>query len=180
MQHKQLKYGRVERERRFLLDQVPDLSKADRVYDIVDRYIRGTRLRLRRMEQLGGEVAYKLARKLPPHAPGAGVMGNLYLDEGEHALLEALPADVIRKRRTMLGDWGVDVFEGPLAGLVLAEAEADDDEALAALVPPFPVVREVTGDPRFSGGRLATATPNEVARARSSAPERSPGPSRWV
>jgi CYTH domain-containing protein len=165
----QLKYGRIEWERRFLLAAVPDLGPADRTYRIIDRYIPGTRLRLRRMEG-DGQVAYKLARKLPPLSAGGGVMGNLYLSEGEYGLLAALEANVVRKTRHYFGVWGLDVFEGPLRGLVLAEAEADDESQLRKLEPPWPVQAEVTANPFFSGARLATATPQElraeVAKAR--------------
>jgi CYTH domain-containing protein len=151
--HRQLKYGRIERERRWLLPALPD-RPWDRVVQVVDRYIRGTRLRLRMMDD-GTTVDHKLARKLPPHEPGALVMGNLYLSAGEHALLRSLPAHELRKRRHVWGRWGVDVFEGPLAGLVLAEIEEDDPAVLAALVPPFAVIRDVTGEPAFQGATLA-------------------------
>jgi len=153
MQHRQLKYGRIERDRRWLLPGVPDVT-FDRVVDIVDRYIVGTRLRLRTMTE-GDQVDHKLARKLAPHAPGALVMGNLYLDPAEHALMATLPAHEVRKQRRFLGRWGVDVFGGVHEGLVLAEIEEDDAAVLAALVPPFPVVRDVTDDPAYSGGALA-------------------------
>ena len=152
----QLKYGRIEWERRFLLATAPDLTKAERTYLIEDRYLPNTRLRLRQMKGQG-EVAYKLARKLPAHRIGGGVMGNLYLDQREFALLAALHDGVLRKRRYYLGDWGVDVFEGTLDGLVLAEAEAPDEQALSLLRPPFPVVAEVTEDPYFRGANLATS-----------------------
>ncbi|MBR0680362.1 CYTH domain-containing protein [Roseomonas eburnea] len=51
--------------------------------------------------------------------------------------------------------WEVDVFEGPLAGLVIAEVELDD----VARVPDLPpwAGREVTADPRYSNAALASA-----------------------
>lgn len=46
----------------------------------------------------------------------------------------------------------VDEFKGELAGLILAEAEFENDEALASFaIPPF-AVREVTDDPEYTGG----------------------------
>lgn len=53
---------------------------------------------------------------------------------------------------------GVDVFEGPLQGLVLAEAEFTGDEEALAFVPPAECVAEVTDDARFTGGRLVGAS----------------------
>ena len=77
----QLKYGRVEAERRFLVAEFPGSLAFGRGYRIVDRYISQSRLRLRRIEDAERSVVYKLARKLPAHRPGQGVMGNRYLDE---------------------------------------------------------------------------------------------------
>jgi len=154
MLHKQLKYGRIERERRFLLDQIPPGEPTRRV-DIHDRYILNSRLRLRKMTSEDGSIAFKLARKLPPHAPGALVMGNLYLDEGEYTLLNSLPAHDVLKRRLLFDGWGVDVFDGALDGLILAERESDDPEALARMTPPFAFIREVTGEIPYRGGTLA-------------------------
>ncbi len=51
--------------------------------------------------------------------------------------------------------WEVDVFEGHLAGLVLAEVELD--EAGRALHPPPWVGAEVTHDGRFANAALASA-----------------------
>lgn len=52
--------------------------------------------------------------------------------------------------------WEVDVFEGPLAGLVIAEVELDD-AAQSPDLPPW-IGREVTGDPRYANAALASAT----------------------
>jgi CYTH domain-containing protein len=49
----------------------------------------------------------------------------------------------------------VDVFEGALAGLVMAEAEFDGAEAMAAYPMPDFAWREVTDDIRYTGGELA-------------------------
>ena len=48
----------------------------------------------------------------------------------------------------------VDRFDGPLAGLILAEAEFETAAALAAFPHPDFAVREVTDDPRYGGGAL--------------------------
>jgi CYTH domain-containing protein len=51
----------------------------------------------------------------------------------------------------------VDEFQGELDGLILAEAEFKTPELLAAFPIPDFAVREVTDDPRFTGGYLATS-----------------------
>jgi adenylate cyclase len=51
--------------------------------------------------------------------------------------------------------WEVDVFEGPLAGLVIAEVELPD--AARVLEPPPWAGREITGDDRYANAALASA-----------------------
>ena len=66
-----LKYAVVERERRYLLEALPDLPGA-RVLRITDRYLDGTRLRLRRVDEDGCAVVLKLGQKVPvPDGIGA-------------------------------------------------------------------------------------------------------------
>jgi CYTH domain-containing protein len=158
------KYARVEIERRFLLAGVPD-GEVLRTVDIEDRYLDGTRLRLRRQAQRGGPVVFKLTQKLPrPGADGEqGSITTIYVGEAEHALLATLPAAHLRKTRMSIAPYGVDGFAGPLEGLVLAEAEFESVDAARALVPAAFCVAEVSADPRFTGGTLARAARAEVA-----------------
>jgi CYTH domain-containing protein len=163
-----MKYARIERERRFLVRELPaDLFPAD-YQRILDRYIPGTRLRLRRIESPAGEtLALKLTQKYPAQDGGADtVITNLYLSEAEYALLDVLDGLPLCKRRYAYqhGDYrySIDVFEGQLLGLILCEIEADSSEMLAAVpIPPF-AIREVTDDPFFTGGRLVTLTSAEI------------------
>src|SRR4051794_41771401 len=64
------KYARVEIERRFLLAGVPEGAEISALHEIDDRYIDGTRMRLRRMARVGGATQLKLTQKLPE--PGGG------------------------------------------------------------------------------------------------------------
>ncbi len=57
---------------------------------------------------------------------------------------------------------GVDVFDGPLQGLVLAEAEFTTDEETQSFIPPSECVAEVTDDARFTGGRLVETSRQEL------------------
>ncbi len=87
----------------------------------------------------------------------------MYLDEAEYAAFAAMPASSLTKTRHSVPPYGVGVFEGPLAGLLLAEVEYDDDEAMSSFTPLIPVVAEVTTDVRFSGRRLAATSPTDLA-----------------
>jgi CYTH domain-containing protein len=50
----------------------------------------------------------------------------------------------------------VDEFQGALDGLRMVEAEFEMPERMAAFAMPDFAIREVTDDPRFGGGHLAT------------------------
>jgi CYTH domain-containing protein len=158
------KYARVEIERRFLLAGVPDGEDVRTVHEIDDRYIDATRMRLRRMAEVGGPTALKLTQKLPgvDGEGRLGVLTSLYLSEDEYAALAALPAAPLSKSRLSIGGYGVDVFRGHLDGLVLAEAEFASVEEAAALRPAAFCRAEVTADPRFTGGELVRATRAQV------------------
>src|SRR5690606_8910177 len=98
-------------------------------------------------------------KKYEAPQPHARPIVTAYLTEAEHAVFAALPARVLTKRRFSLAvddqGWSLDLFDGPLAGLELLEAEAVDEADLAALVPPAWTVKEVTRDPRYQCGALA-------------------------
>ncbi|MFZ0521867.1 MAG: hypothetical protein WAL95_12640 [Candidatus Acidiferrales bacterium] len=157
-------YARAERERRFLLADFPRGAEAVRVRRIVDHYIDGTNLRLREQSDDGGPPVFKLTQKVAARASGArqGFITNMYLTENEFRLLSQLPSRELRKARHSVPPFGVDVFEGALEGLLLAEAEFDsEEEANSLVIPPF-IFREVPDDIRFTGGRLVRASRDEV------------------
>lgn len=75
------KYARLERERRWLVDRTacPDLSAHAHVL-IEDRYIDGTRLRLRRTtDSASGEQLFKLTKKYDTGDPLARPIVTAYL-----------------------------------------------------------------------------------------------------
>lgn len=158
-------YSRVEVERRYLLGGAPPALVGASGWRIVDRYIVGTRLRLRHMEALDGSVVgYKLGQKYGADGQSAAerTMTNFYLNEAEYATLAALEARTLAKVRYRYvyegREYGIDVFEGPLRGLTLAETECESVAACRALqIPPF-ALRDVTEEPFFTGGHLATLT----------------------
>jgi CYTH domain-containing protein len=153
------KYALVERERRFLLAAPPGAPLADERH-IADRYLTGTRLRLRRVTRAGpAEPEYKLTQKVPAARPGPvrGLITNFYLSRAEYDLLATLPAARLAKTRLSFPPYVVDLLGPPLHGLVLAEVEMGSNADLAACPPPPRSVAEVTRDDRFTGGRLAVA-----------------------
>ncbi|HYC69543.1 hypothetical protein [Brevundimonas sp.] len=160
------KYAWVERERRWLCRAVP-FHRVIRSEAFTDLYVTGTRLRLREaIPADGGAPMRRLGRKADVD-PSTRLLTSIYLSPEEYRLLSTLPGAVLRKTRHYLGkvggaDLSVDVFDGPLSGLVMAEAEFQDAAAMAAYPMPDFAVREVTDDLRYTGGRLiADGLPDE-------------------
>jgi CYTH domain-containing protein len=164
---KSRKYALPERERRFLLARLPAGRTIVRTAQITDNYLLGTRLRIRHVvETADGSTTmlYKLTQKVPAADDGPGLITTIYLSQAEYDALVTLPARQLRKTRYSMPPLGVDVFDPPLHGLVVAEAEFPSDATLHAFVPPPFAVAEVTRDPRFAGGSLVTTERNELLR----------------
>ncbi len=158
------KYARVELEWRFLLASLPGRIRPATARRIIDRYLTGTSLRLRHISGPEGSQ-YKLTQKIPASQPGPiqGLITTMYLSGAEHDhLAAALPGTTLAKTRYSIPPLGIDVFDPPLHGLVIAEAEFETEAELHAFQPPGYVVADVSGDPRFTGGRLARTSREEL------------------
>jgi len=153
-----LKYAWIERERRWLCEAVP-MARVVRSDAITDLYVTGTRLRLREAIPLGGGAPQRRLSRKADVDSHTRLLTSLYLSSEEFALLSGLPGRILRKTRHQIGlvagvEMSVDVFDGDLAGLILAEAEFDSAEVMAAYPSPDFALREVMEDGRYSGGRL--------------------------
>jgi CYTH domain-containing protein len=154
-------YTVVERERRWVCREVPR-ERILRTETIVDLYVAGTRFRLREARPHNGDpAALRLSRKADIDSR-TRLVTSIYLPEHEFAILSAALQGVrIRKIRHRLKPppgvvLSVDEFKGELEGLRMVEAEFDTPERMASFTVPDFAIREVTDDPRFAGGYLAT------------------------
>jgi CYTH domain-containing protein len=164
------KYARVERERRYLLQDLPEgLTRADPHLQITDNYITGTRLRLRKVrEPRTNKWTVKFTQKFVPDPEDLSltIITNTYLNALEAETLSVFNTNEIRKNRYYFAFAGrkfaVDMFLGDLFGLVLAEVDFETDEDVDLYrKPPF-AIADVTDDPLFTGGRLCELTFAEV------------------
>ena len=149
-----MKYAVVERERRFLLGSLPT-GRGDRK-EIVDRYITGTRMRLREVRSSDGSVVRKLGHKVRlGEGPAEVACTNFYLDQAEWDVLSDLPARVLRKTRHVVRREGVTIAVDELEdGTLLAEIDDGDQPSLE--VPEWlDVVADVSDDERWTGASLA-------------------------
>lgn len=164
------KYARVERERRFLLRELPEpLTRASEHVQIWDNYITGTRLRLRKIRTpQTRKWTMKLTQKQAPAPPDFSrtIITNIYLSAYEYQVLSVFEGNEIRKNRYPFEyegrKYSIDVFLGALWGLILAETDFDSDEELDSFtMPPFAVM-DVTNEEMFTGGRLVDLTTDEL------------------
>jgi CYTH domain-containing protein len=149
-----LKYAVVERERRFLLATLPDGVVGTK--HIVDRYVTGTRLKLREVREDDGTVVRKFGHKVRlSEGPAEVACTTFYLNDQEWSVLSAVPALVLRKKRHMLHRDGliVAIDEHEDGTLV---AEIDDRDQPSPFVPDWlDTIEEVTEDERWTGAWLA-------------------------
>ena len=167
------KYARVERERRYLLRDLPEgLTRADPHLQITDNYITGSRLRLRKVrDPRTNKWTVKFTQKFAPDPNDLSrtIITNTYLNALEAETLSVFNSNEIRKNRYPFEFEGrkftIDMFLGDLFGLVLAEVSFETDEELDNFpAPPF-ALAEVTNEPLFSGGRLSELTFSDVRAA---------------
>jgi CYTH domain-containing protein len=164
------KYALIERERRFLLRDLPEpLTRASEHVQIWDNYITGTRLRLRRIRvPQTKERVWKLTQKYAPDAPDFSrtVITNIYLSAAEYGVFSVFEGNEIRKNRYPFmyegRKYSIDIFLGSLWGLVLAETGFDTDEEMTEFTPPPFAVLDVTEDEMFTGARLVELSIEDI------------------
>jgi CYTH domain-containing protein len=146
----------VEVERKFLVPDPPDLSGAD-ADEIVQGYLAiGSEgeVRVRRK----GDALFLTAKR------GSGLSrqeAEVELDaKGFEELWPLTEGRRLHKRRHVVPHDGlqieVDVYEGELEGLVVAEIEFPSEEQARAFEPPQWLGDDVTGDERYLNETLAT------------------------
>lgn len=172
------KYARIERERRYLLQELPEgLTRADPHVQITDNYITGTRLRLRKVrDPKTNKWTVKFTQKFAPVPTDFSrtLITNIYLNALEAETLSVFEANEIRKNRYPF-QWNghkfsIDMFLGDLLGLVLAEVSFETDDELDNFPKPPFAIADVTNNEVFTGGSLCQLTfediRNEVMKSR--------------
>lgn len=156
-----MNYAHVEREQRFLLAAIPAQLDIVPAKGLHDRYLCGTQLRLRVVEESGRDPVLKLGQKIRvggETSPMAVAHTTMYLDRADYEALLVLPAAELHKTRRVIPvgamTLAVDEFHGDLEGLVLAEVDLGEHAAPISELP-VSYLAEVTGDERFTGGMLA-------------------------
>jgi len=166
------KYARVERERRYLLQDLPEgLTRADPHLQITDNYITGSRLRLRKVrDPRTNKWTVKFTQKFAPNPEDFSrtIITNTYLNALEAEIMSVFNSNEIRKNRYRYEfedrRFAIDMFLGDLFGLVLAEVSFETDEELDNFPKPPFALADVTNEHLFTGGSLCELTFSEVRR----------------
>jgi len=166
------KYARVERERRYLLADLPEgVTRADHHLQITDNYLTGTRLRIRKVrDPQTNKWVVKFTQKFAPDPKDLSrtIITNLYLNATESQALSIFEANEIRKNRYYFDFEGrrfsIDMFLGDLFGLILAEVSFENDAELDVFPKPPFAIADVTNDEIFSGGKLSELTFADVRK----------------
>jgi len=164
------KYARLERERRYLLQDLPEgLTRASKHLQITDNYITGTRLRLRKVrDPQTNKWTVKFTQKFAPDEADLSrtLITNMYLNVLEAETLSVFEANEIRKNRYPFvfegRTFAIDLYLGELFGLVMAETSFATDEQLDSFPRPNFALADVTNNPTFTGGELCRLTFEDI------------------
>jgi CYTH domain-containing protein len=164
------KYALVERERRYLLRELPEgLTRASEHVQIWDNYLTNTRLRLRKIRvPQTKQWTVKLTQKFAP-APqdfSRTLITNTYLTADEYEVLSVFEGNEIRKNRYLYEfagrTYSIDIFMGALWGLILAETSFETDAEMDDFKMPSFAFMDVTNQEMFTGGKLAYLTADDI------------------
>jgi len=148
-----------EIERKFLVKQLPERLNRLRHYPIAQGYLAiesaGRRQVRLRKKGNSASLTFKVGRG------GAREEREIKLSSKQFAAL--WPATAGRRLRKLRYEipWNgllieIDIYQGNLSGLVVAEVEFPDQVSCWRFEPPSWFGREVTGEKRYSNVRLAT------------------------
>ena len=163
----------MECERKFLVDPCADFGVVGQPSVIRQGYVAVDNVAEVRVRMMTNAVIQNSATLCVKELRLGAIRGeyawNIPLHDAEE-LLELASGRVLHKKRWKWGAdeggvWILDVFEGHLDGLVLAEWECSTSEEVLRrpqTVPTF-VIREVTEEPQFRNHFLATSEGLTVA-----------------
>lgn len=171
MNEEAAKYSRIEYARRFLVAQTSDWKQFIETFSKrhEDKYLNGTRLRLRIQTDLdSGRQLIKLTKKYESDSPYFRQINTILLTPEELEIFDRLEGKRVRKIRFYHHHktrvFSIDVFENELRGLLICETEQPTLEDLMKAEPPPYARIEVTENPFFTGANLANASAAELSK----------------
>jgi CYTH domain-containing protein len=161
------KTNRTEIRSTFLLEGLPEpLTRASAHIQIFDKYIEGTRLRLRSIRDPQTTAWTRILQQRFPIDVSTIKSSEIYLNEIEYAHFQTFEGTEIRKNRYFHEfdgrSFAFDVYLGKLWGLNMARVEFETRAEQEEFLPPPFVVFEVTNNPFFLGETLVSKSFDEV------------------
>jgi len=149
----------------YLVERLPDpLTPASSHLQIFDRYIAGTRLRIRSIRD---PYDGSWTRILQQPAVSPDQVG-IHLNAAEHNIFKHLPGTEVRKNRYFHEfdnrSFAFDIYLGDLLGLKTAKVGFETTEDLGHFIPPRFTLYDVTDNAFFEGASLATKSVADIDR----------------
>jgi len=156
-----MKYGKYEYERLFLLNNnCLNNIKIERIKKLKDKYIKDTKLRLRKVEE-NSKTVYKLTQKEKLKCPKKGILriNTIYLTKIEFDKLNTLEGFEVEKERYIhLSNQiriGIDRIIFNKNKLLIAEVEFESELEMNTFSMPLDFIKEITGEQKYSGYEIA-------------------------
>lgn len=162
------KIGRSELKRKFLIDGLPPpLMPSSRHIQISDNYLAGTHLRLRKIREPYENTWTFIVQKRQFSASSV-IVAEIYLDDREYGHFQQFEGREIRKNRYFhefdMAAFAIDVYLGPLKGLLIAQSEFDAPDKMDQFIPPPFCKVEITNDESYLGEQLVDRSFSELYR----------------
>lgn len=161
---------RTEFRRKYLIEALPEpLTPVSRHLQIFDNYINATRMRIRSVRDPETKIwSWSLQQRIGAETGKLASLkiGELYLSEAEHTVLEVFEGAEIRKNRYFHEydnmPFAFDVYLGGLWGVNIANVDFSDEASMMDYEPPPFAVFEITNEPFFLGENLVEKKFDEV------------------
>jgi CYTH domain-containing protein len=162
--------GTPKRERRFLMSAFPPgLERNSPHLQLTDNYLTNTRLRLRKIRVPETKERRWLLTQIIHPVPAdlsQTIKVNTWLSAQEYEVLSVFEGNETRKNRFAYRHEGrgytIDLYLGPLWGLLIAKTTLESDPALAPAPMPDFASADITNDLLFNGPKLSELTIQEL------------------
>ena len=139
------------------------MTRASAHVQLTDNYLTNTRLRLRFIRTPATrERVWLLQQKYAPADLSRTFVNEIHLSEYEYEVFSVFEGNEIRKNRYPFMHDGrtfeIDVFLGPLWGLILAKTRFATDEDLETFAMPAFAIKDVTNELALTSAKLVDAT----------------------
>ncbi|MFN2500976.1 MAG: hypothetical protein ABR530_03070 [Pyrinomonadaceae bacterium] len=167
------KTAQTEYYRLFLLEKLPEpLTPASTHVQIFDNYIENTRMRMRQVRDPYTNTWNRTLQQsfsVGESEDAVTKLAEIYLDGAEFEVFSKLDAPAAVRKNRYFHEFDnvaffLDVYLGPLSGLVTARVDFPTARLVMEFIPPAFAIFDVTSDRFFIGKTLSEKTFDEVVQ----------------